>query len=119
MGVWEGMGVGMGVWEGMGVGMGVWEGMGVGMGVWEGMGVGMGVWLVAGCWLARPRHRRSRRGARENVGPQPSRTALSVPPGWAEAGSKWQHPAPPGAAKGRVSRGGEGELRMGSGLRSA
>ena len=77
-----------------------------------GCGEDVGKTRVVGCWLARPRYRLCRRGARENVGPQPSRTALSVPPGWAEAGSKWEHPAPPGAAKGRVSRGRGGVLRF-------
>ena len=43
--------------------------------------------------------------------PNRQRTAYSVPPGWAEAGSKWWHPAPPGAAKGRFPKmGGGGAL---------
>ena len=50
---------------------------------------GSGGFLVSGFWLARPRRRQSRRGAAGKLQPPTvHRAVYSVPPGWAEAGSK-------------------------------
>ena len=65
------------------------------------MGKWVSGWLPVAGWPARVSGY-CRLEARENVGPKPPQMTHSVPPGWAEAGSKWEHPAPPGAAKGRV-----------------
>ena len=102
----QGQGQGQGQRQGQGQGNGQWQGHGQGegqgQGQRQGQGQGQGAgWLLVAGWPARVSSH-CRLGALENVGPKLPRTTHSVPPGWAEAGSKWKHPAPPGAAKGRV-----------------
>ena len=65
------------------------------------MGRTPGCWLLVAGWPARVSGH-CQLGAPKNVGPKSPQTTHSVPAGWAEASSKSKHPAPPGAAKGRL-----------------
>ena len=67
--------------------------------------------VVAGCWLARPRHRHHRRGARENVGPRPSRTAPWSRRGGPKRAASGSTPRHQGLPKAVFCRGG-GVLRF-------
>ena len=70
--------------------------------------------LVAGCWLARPRHRHSRRGIRENEDAQPSTDGLLGPARVGRSGQQVVAPRATGSRQRPVSekRGGGGALRL-------